>query len=77
MPVPLVAPVNVIQGALLVADHVHPAPTVTPTLPVAVPAPTDRFVGEIAGVHTNDHENVFDSVLFVVPPGPTAATRAS
>ena len=41
LPLPLVAPVSVIQPAFDTADHVHPDPAVTPTLPVVAPEPTD------------------------------------
>jgi hypothetical protein len=37
--------------ALLAAVHAQPAATVTPTLPVAAPAPTDPLAGESAGSH--------------------------
>jgi len=49
--VPLVAPVKVIHVALLAADHAHPVPAVTLTLPVAALAVSDRLVGVIAYVH--------------------------
>ena len=71
------APVNVIQFAFDVADHVQPAPAVTPTLPVAPPEPTD-CPGELSdGAHAGWNENPFDRELAVEPPGPTAVTRAS
>ena len=41
LPVPLVAPGNVIQPAFEMADHVQPDPAVTATLPVDAPEPTD------------------------------------
>ena len=50
LPFPLVAPVSVIHPALVVADHVHPEATVTPTLPVAPDAAGDIDVGEMPGV---------------------------
>ena len=52
MPLPLVAPENVIQAALLVDDHVQPVCAVTVTVPVPPPATTDGLlVGEIAKLH--------------------------
>ena len=78
LPMPLVAPVSVIQPLLLAADHEHPAVAVTPTLPVARADVTDRFVGLIEGVeHAGENEKLFDAVLSVLPPGPIAVTRAS
>jgi hypothetical protein len=75
--VPLVAPVSVIHDALLAADQVHPAPTVTPTLPVPPPDTTAWLVGESVGAQGGVNEKPFDTVLGVEPPGPTAVTRAS
>jgi hypothetical protein len=77
LPDPLAPDVMVSQAALLVAVHPHPAPAETATLPVPPVAPTDWLVGEIPGLQVTAHENVFDKVLVVVPPGPIAATRAS
>ena len=48
---PPVAPVSVIQPAFDVANHVQPAPAVTPTLPVAPPEPIDCPVELIEGAH--------------------------
>jgi hypothetical protein len=76
-PLPLVAPVRVIQLAFETPDHAQPAPAVTPTLPVAPPEPTDCPVELIEGAHAALNEKPFDTVLLVVPPGPIAATRAS
>ena len=77
LPLPLVAPLSVTQPALETADHVHPVPAVTPTLPVAAPEPTDCPVALSEGEQAPWNENPFDSVLAVEPPGPTAETRAS
>jgi hypothetical protein len=51
LPEPLAPPVMVIQLALLVAFHVHPADVVTVTAPVPPSASTDWDVGEIVYVH--------------------------
>jgi hypothetical protein len=76
-PVPLVAPVSVIQLAFDRADQAQPAPAVTPTLPVVPPEPTDRPVEFSDGAHAAWNENPFDRELAVEPPGPIAVTRAS
>ena len=47
LPEPLAPDVIVIQLALLVAVHAHPAPVVTPTMPDPPLAPTFAFFGEI------------------------------
>ena len=80
LPVPLVAPVSVTQPAFEAAVHAQPVPAVTPTLPVVAPAPTDWPVELIVGAHGGAvawYEKPFDTELPVVPPGPTAVTRAS
>ena len=68
----------VIQPALLDAVHVHPAATVTVTLPVAA-ADVVRFedVGEITGAHGSVNAKVLDRGVDAVPPGPTALTMDS
>jgi hypothetical protein len=77
-PFPLVAPVSVIQlGAFDVAVHAHPLATLTPTLPVAAPAPTDWLPAVNVGAHVGENEKPFDRALGVDPPGPIAVTRAS
>ena len=76
LPLPLAPAVTVIQDALLVAFQVHPLPAVTVVLPVPPPDPTVWEVGEIDGAHAW-YVNVFEVVLAVDPPGPTADTRAS
>jgi hypothetical protein len=77
LPVPLVAPVSVIQLAFETADHVHPVPAVTPTLPVVAAEPTDCPVEVSVGAHMLWKEKPFDAALAAEPPGPIAATRAS
>ena len=76
-PLPLVAPVSVIQAAFETADHVQPVPAVTPTFPVAPLEPTDCPVELIDGAQAGVNEKPFDTVLPFVPPGPIALTRAS
>ena len=76
LPLPLAPAVMVIQDALLVAFQVHPLPAVTVVLPVPPPDPTVWEVGEIDGAHAW-YVKVFEVVLAVEPPGPTADTRAS
>jgi len=77
LPVPLVAPVSVNHAAFDTADQVHPVPAVTPTLPVPPPAPTDCPDALRVGAHAPWNEKLFEAVLAVDPPGPTAVTRAS
>ena len=77
LPVPLPPAVRVNQAALLVADHPHPAPAVTPTLPLPPAAVNDCETGEIAGAHGAVKVKVLDGRLGLVPPGPTADTRVS
>jgi hypothetical protein len=77
VPVPLPPAVMVSHPALLVADQPHPAPAVTPTLPLPPAAANDRDTGEIAGAHGAVKANVLDGTLGLVPPGPTADTRVS
>ena len=77
LPVPFVAPVSVTQLAFEAADHVQPVPAVTPTLPVAVPDPTDCPVELSVGEQLPWNEKLFETELAVEPPGPTAVTRAS
>ena len=77
LPEPLVVPVSVIQLAFDTADHVHPVPAVTPTLPVVAAALTERLVALSVGAHAPWKENPFETALAVEPPGPIAAMRAS
>ena len=51
MPVPVAPALIVIQDALLVAVHAHPAAAVTETVVLPTPAPTLAVVGEIVGAH--------------------------
>jgi hypothetical protein len=52
LPLPLAPPVTVSQDVLLLtAVHAHPVAAVTPTLPVAAPAPTDCPVELSDGAH--------------------------
>jgi hypothetical protein len=76
-PTPLVEPVSEIHEALLAAVHEQVAPAVTVTLPVVNTDDTERLVGEMPGAQGALNENVFETALAVVPPGPTALTRAS
>ena len=48
---PVAPAVTVIQAALLVDVHVHPAPAVTGTVPVEPAAATFAETGEIVGAH--------------------------
>ena len=51
MPVPLDPEVMLIHEALLEADHEHPAPAVTDTLPVPAEEPKELLVGEMENEH--------------------------
>ena len=51
MPLPLVPALIVIQDALLLAVHVHPAPTVTGTVPENELEVTLAEAGEIVATH--------------------------
>jgi hypothetical protein len=78
LPMPLVMPVSVIQELLLTAVHEQPVVAVSATVPVAAADVMLRLVGAIVGgEHAGENENPFDTALGVVPPGPTALTRAS
>ena len=48
---PFIPEVMVIHGALLEADHEHPVPTVTDTLPVPADEPKEVLVGEMEYEH--------------------------
>src|SRR5262245_41285166 len=75
---PLVAPVSVIQLALLAAVQEQPVVAVTDTVPVSALDVTDRLVGVIdGGEHAGEKEKLLETALAVAPPGPTAFTRAS
>jgi hypothetical protein len=77
LPVPLAPALMVNHAALLVADQLHPAPAVTPTLPLPPAAVNDCETGEIAGAHGAVNAKVLDGRLGLEPPGPTADTRVS
>jgi hypothetical protein len=77
LPVPLAPALIVSHATLLVADHAHPAPAVTPTVPLPPAAATDCDTGEIKGAHGGVNAKVLDGWLGLVPPGPTADTRVS
>ena len=77
LPVPLAPALMVSHATLLVADHPHPAPAVTPTVPLPPAAATDCDTGEINGAHGGVNAKVLDGRLGLVPPGPTADTRVS
>jgi hypothetical protein len=77
LPVLLLPPVKVIQLALLVTVHVHPLVVVTVVLPVPPAATTLCEVGDNAKLHAAVNENGFDSALWAIPPGPTAATSVT
>jgi hypothetical protein len=77
-PLPLAPPVMVIHAALLTAVHAHPIVAVTAALPVPPADVGDIVSGETVGVaQVGVNENVFDSPLHAVPPGPFAPTRDS
>ena len=67
----------VTQAALLTAVQAHPVPVVTLTLPVLAEEPADEPVGDSVTAQGFVNANWFETVLRPVPPGPTAATRAS
>jgi hypothetical protein len=79
--VPLSVPdaplVIVIHATLLTAVHEHPVAIPTETLPF--PAADEKLwaVGVIEGLHVSENANVFETLLALTPPGPTADTRAS
>jgi hypothetical protein len=78
VPEPEAPDVRLIQPLLLAAVHAHPAAVVTVLLPEPAVAATDWPAGDIEGVpHVGANENAFDRVGALVPPGPTAETRAS
>ena len=77
LPDPVAPLVTVIQVALLAALHAHPVPAVTVLLPVPPDAVNDWLAGEIAGLQGAPNEKVFVRVPPLLPPGPTASTRAS
>lgn len=78
VPEPEAPDVRLIQELLLAAVHAQPAAAVTALLPEPADAITDWLAGEIEGVpHVGVNENVLDRAAALVPPGPTAATRAS
>jgi hypothetical protein len=78
LPMPLVVPVSVSHALLLTAVHEHPVVAVNATVPVVAAFVTVRPVGEIdGGEQAGENEKPFDAVLAVMPPGPTALTRAS
>ena len=74
LPDPLAPDVTVIQVALLTAVHPQPVPAVTFVLPVPPAATAFIELEDRAKLHTAVNENVFESALGVLPPGPTAAT---
>jgi hypothetical protein len=78
LPDPLEPAVTVIQLALLVAVHPHPAVAATLALPVLPPAGTAWLSGVTVGVaQLGVKENVLETALRVEPPGPLAPTRDS
>jgi hypothetical protein len=77
LPEPLAPPVTVIQLALLAAVHAHPAPMVTPTLPLPAAAATEDVLLASVDPQLRPIENWFEGRLSADPPGPTAVTRAS
>ena len=79
LPVPLpLAPLLIVsQGTLEAAVQAQPVPAVTVALRLPPAAATDRLAGATAKVHGAENTNELDAALVVVPPGPTAATRAS
>lgn len=78
LPDPFAPAVTVIQALLLAAVHAHPDVAVTATDPVVAADVIERLVGEIDGVaQAGEYENEFETALWIDPPGPLAATRAS
>ena len=78
VPEPEAPDVSVIQPLLLAAVHAHPVAVVTVLLAEPAVAVTDWLAGDIDGVpHVGANENAFDRTGTLVPPGPTAETRAS
>ena len=77
LPNPVVNPVSVIQLAFDTALHVHVRPAVTVTLPVVAAADTEPLAGEMPGAHGELNEKPFEAELALLPPGPSAVTRAS
>ena len=75
-PVPDAPDVTVSHAAFETADHVQPVPAETETVPLEAPAPSVVEVADNDGAHGAETVNVFERVLGVVPPGPTADTRA-
>jgi hypothetical protein len=69
--------VIVTQFAGLDALQAQSAGAFTPTDPVDADAGTDALDADSVGAHVGVNENGFDNALGDVPPGPTAATRAS
>src|SRR5215211_863208 len=63
--------------ALLSAVHGHPVPVLRDTVPVAADDENVWLAGVIDGLQLTENENVFETPLATVPPGPTADTRAS
>jgi len=75
--VPDAPPVIVNHAALLTDVHGHPVAILTATLPLPADDGNVWLVGVIDALHVSEKENVFDTSLAVLPPGPTAETRAS
>ena len=76
-PTPDAPDVTDTQLAPLAAVHAQLEPMVSATDPLLAPAPTDAELAASAGEQLPDLAKVFDTVLDVEPPGPTAVTRAS
>ena len=73
------AGLTAIHDAPLAAVQPQPAAVVTVTLALPAPAPTDTAAGDALKVQPPAGPMVkgFDGELRPMPPGPTAATRAS
>jgi hypothetical protein len=65
------------QAALLTAVQGHPVPVLSETLPLPAEDENVWLVGVREGLHVDENENVFETGLVEVPPGPTAEMRAS
>jgi hypothetical protein len=72
------APLAIVnQAALLTAVQGQPVPVLRETLPLPAEDVNVWLVGVREGLQVDENENVFETALVAVPPGPTAETRAS
>ena len=72
------APLAIVsQAALLTAVQGHPVPVLTEILPLPAEDENVWLVGVREGLQVDENENVFETGLVDVPPGPIAEMRAS